>query len=64
MLIGLALIDYVLLSVWTIIAGHAHWFGIDRLRACVRGKKLIADRVHWFWVDRLRACVQLVDIDS
>ena len=34
--IGLALIDKVLVSVKTLIADRALWFGIDRLCALVR----------------------------
>ena len=35
MLNGLALIDYVLVSVYALIADRAHWLGIDQLCACV-----------------------------
>ena len=46
------------------IAYCAHWFGIDRLSACVPGETLIADQAHWFGVDQLSVCVHGVTLKA
>ena len=62
MSIGLALVNYMLMSLETLIADHAHWFAIDRLNACAH-LDIAADHSSWFGNDQLSACV-CVDIYS
>ena len=59
--IDLALIDGMFLSVKTLIADCACWFGMDQVLVSVL--TLIADCAYWFGMDRMRACVHVV-IDS